>query len=121
MKIEIKKLILNKIWTSKGTFSYKRIGEFTRVYDVEFIDNEESVIVNGIKHVFIRDYNYTYKLTRGNTIKGIYEHFKKMIIELHNGDTFWECVLARVLEKLARKTVARVSEDSLVFEKNKQN
>ena len=118
MKIEINKPILNKIWTSERTFKYARVGEFTRVYDVEFLDNEESVIVNGIKHVFIRDYEYTYKLTRGNKIIGIYEHFKKMIIELNNGDTFWESVLSRVLEKLARKTVARVSEDFLVFEKN---
>ena len=117
MKIEIKKPILNKIWTSKGTFKYERIGEFTRAYDIEFIDNEESVIVNGIKHVFIRDYNYTYKLTRGNKIKGFYEDFKKMIVDLYNGDTFWECVLACVLEKLARTTVARVSEDFTVFEK----
>lgn len=120
MKIEINKPILNKIWTSESTFKYARVGAFTRVYDVDFIDNEESVIVNGIKHVFIRDYKYTYKLTRGNTIKGIYEYFKKMIIELHNGNKFWECALSRVLEKLARKTVARVSEDFTVFEK-KQN
>ena len=39
-----------------------------------------------------------------------------MIVDLHNGDDFWECVLSRVLEKLARTTVARVNENFTVIE-----
>ena len=116
MNISVKSDLMRRTRAANDSFKIEKIGTFERVYFVEFLDNERSVVVNGIKHVFQDNSEYIYKISTMNRIIGNYHRFKSWIMDYYNGDHFFHVSIKHVLEKLAKNTVAKLSDQFILIE-----